>query len=80
MKRLHVAVSPLTNRIFAGSVLKDGQTWAANRTDVTGEACAAVAMYAMECGTPVVVTENGVPRWEITVRELQQGGRTDGLR
>jgi len=78
MKRLHVAVSPLTNRIFAGSVLKDGQTWAANKTDVTGEACAAVAMHAMERGEPVVVTENGVPKWEITVRELQQGGRADG--
>ena len=73
MKRLHVAVSPLTNRIFAGSILKDGQTWASSKADVTGEACAAVAMHVMGCGAPVVVTENGVPRWEITVRELQPG-------
>lgn len=78
MKRLHVGVSPLTNRIFAGNVLKDGQTWAANKTDVTGEACAAVAMHVLANGDPVVVTGNGVPKWEITVRELQQGGRADG--
>lgn len=77
MKRLHVAVSPLTNRIFAGSILKDGQTWAANKTDVTGEACAAVAMHAIHLGAPVVVTENGTPRWEITVRELKQESSND---
>ena len=78
MKRLHVAVSPLTNRIFAGSVLKDGRTWAANKTNVTGETCAAVAMHVIKNCAPVVVTVNGVPKWEITVRELQQGGRADG--
>jgi hypothetical protein len=70
MNRLHVSTSPLTNRIYAGSVLRDGQTWTANKTDVTGEACAAVAMHALEHGGPVVVTENGVPKWEITVREM----------
>lgn len=60
MKRLHVAVSPLTNRIFAGSLLKGGQTWASDKTDVTGEACAAVVMHAIHLGAPVVVvTENG---------------------
>ena len=43
MKKLHVAPSPITNRIYCGHVLKDQMTWAANKTDVTGEACAAVA-------------------------------------
>lgn len=27
MRKLHVGTSPLTNRIYAGHVLKDGATW-----------------------------------------------------
>lgn len=71
MKKLHVATSPFTNRICCGGVLKDGMTWAKNKEDVTGEACAAVAQHAMALGGIVVVTANGEPEWEITVRELQ---------
>jgi len=37
-KNLHVATSPLTGTIFAGSVLKDGRTWGASKKDVTIEA------------------------------------------
>lgn len=59
MKKLHVAPIPITNRIYCGHVLKDQMTWAANKTDVTGEACAAV------------ITANGVPAFEITVRDLR---------
>jgi len=70
MKQLHVAPSPLTNRIYAGYVLNDGCTWGANKTDVTGEACAAVAKHALEKGGKTMVTANGVPKYEITVREL----------
>lgn len=70
MKKLHIAKSPLTNRIYCGGVLRDGVTWASNKSDVTGEACAAVAQHVVERGDPVVVTANGVPKWEITVREL----------
>lgn len=70
MKQLHVAPSPLTNRIFCGHVLKDGRTWAANKQDVTGEACAAVAKHVIANGAPVVITKDGVPAYEITVREL----------
>ena len=71
MRKLHVATSPLSNRIFCGSVLKDGMTWAANKTDVSGEACAAVAQHALAKGGTITVTANGEPKWEITVRELQ---------
>lgn len=39
MKPIHVGTSPITNRIFAGHVLKDGHTWAAGKQDVTGPAC-----------------------------------------
>ena len=43
MKTTHIATSPLTNRIYAGHVLKCGTSFAANKQDVTGAACGAVA-------------------------------------
>ena len=71
-KRLHVATSPLTNTIFVGNVLKDGLTWGANQQDVTGEACNAVAELVANRGVPVVVTCNGEPIYEITVRTFKR--------
>jgi len=75
MKALHVVPSPLTGRIFCGHIAKDNRTWLANKTDVTGEACAAVAKHvlttiAMNGGDGVIVTENGSPRYEIKVTEI----------
>ncbi|MBK1732896.1 DUF7446 family protein [Thiococcus pfennigii] len=71
MPALHVATSPLTNRIFAGRVLADGRTWGAGRADVTGAACGAVAEHIAAAGAPVVVMRNGVPKWELSVRDLE---------
>lgn len=70
-KPLHVATSPLTNHIYAGHVLKDGGTWAANKKDVTGVACGAVAEYVIANGKPVIVTCNGKPKFKITVEDLE---------
>lgn len=70
MKKLHVAVSPLTNTIYAGNVLKDGMTWGAGKQDVTTEALVAVAQHVEQFGKPVVITKNGQPEFEITVRRL----------
>jgi len=70
MKPLHIGVSPITNRIYAGNVLKDRQTWADNKQDVTGIACGAVCEHVIANGGPVTVTCNGNPKFEITVREL----------
>lgn len=72
MKKLHVAPSPLTNRIYCGHVAKNGATWLSNKTDVTGEACASVAKHVIQNKDPVVVSQNGVERWRITVEELPQ--------
>jgi hypothetical protein len=71
MRVLHVAPSPLTNRIFCGHVAKNGRTWLSNKTDVTGEACASVAKHVLQNGSPVVVTENGNEKFRITVEELE---------
>ena len=75
-RRLHVATSPLTGAIYCGSVLKDGQTWAANKTDVTGQACAAVAHHALHRSdgakrVELTVTANGKPAYRITVEALE---------
>jgi hypothetical protein len=70
LKSLHVGVSPITNRIFCGSVLKDGRTWGANKTDVTGAACGAVAEHVIANQEPVTVTVNGVPKLKIIVELL----------
>ena len=71
MSKLHVSLSALTNTIYCGSVLKDGRTWGPNKTDVTGEACASVALYVLARGGSTVVTENGTPKFEISVREIE---------
>ena len=70
MRHLHVGTSPLTNRIYAGHVLKDGRTWGEGKQDVTGPACGAVIEHVLANGGPVTVTVNGAPKYEITVREL----------
>lgn len=69
-KKLHVGTSPLTNKIFAGNVLKDGMTWSTNRQDVTTDALVAVAQHVISFGKPVIITANGVPEFEIIVKKL----------
>lgn len=69
-KKLHVGCSPLSFNIYCGHVLKDGRTWAANKTDVTVEALVAVAQHAVAFGKPVVIRENGTPKYELVAREL----------
>lgn len=74
MKKLHIAASPLTGTIFAGTVLKDGRTWGANKSDVTIEALVAVAEHTLQFGKPVEITKaDGAPEYRITVDKL--GGR-----
>lgn len=68
---LHIATSPLTGTVFVGSVLKDGRTWASNKTDVTAAACAAVAEHALFNGGKVEVSGNGVPMYEIVVKRIE---------
>ena len=73
MKNLHIATSPLTGRIFTGSVLKDGRTWGANKKDVTIEALVAVAEHAVKFGEPVVISKpDGTPEYRITVERLDK--------
>ena len=76
-KKLHVSASQITGHIFAGHVLKSGHTWAANKTDVTGEACGAVAHHVLNGAGmgatkgETTVSVNGKPVYRITVEKLE---------
>lgn len=72
MKPIHIGTSPLTNPIFAGHVLKNGCWQASGKQDVTGSACAAVAQHVLARGQDVIVTENGKPKYAISVQLLDQ--------
>ena len=69
MKPLHVGTSPLTGRIYAGTVAKDRATWA-SKQDVTGPACGAVIEHVLHSGKSVDVSVNGVPTYRITVEKI----------
>lgn len=70
-KNIHIAASPLTGTIFAGTVLKDGRTWGSNKKDVTIEALVAVAQHAIKFGKPVEISKaDGTPEFRITVERL----------
>jgi len=65
-KPIRVQKSPLTNTIYSGHLIHGDQLWGENRTDVTAEACAAVAQHVIANGAPVIVSSHGKPLYEIT--------------
>lgn len=58
MSDFKVGCSPLTSRIFAGKVLKDG-TWGANKKDVTDTAVGAVAQHLLQLEEKMQFTYKG---------------------
>lgn len=71
MKELHIACSPLTGTIFAGSILKRG-TWASDKQDLTIEALIAVAEHGLRFGGPVEISDGeGGLLYRITVDDLR---------
>ena len=66
-KKLHIATSPLTNTIFAGTLLSDGMTWAANKQDVTLDALVAVAQHVEKFGKPVEITNADTKKLEYRI-------------
>lgn len=72
MKKIHIASSPLTGAIFAGTILKEG-VWAAGKQDVTYEATNAVAHHLLKNGgTVVLVNESGQPEYEMTINKVRE--------
>ena len=72
-KQLRVATSPLSNTIFAGTLLKDGRTWASNKQDVTMDCLLAVAEHVDNFGEPVeIYTMDNAIEYRITVESFKQ--------
>ena len=59
----------MTDRIFAGRVLKDGMTWGAGKADVTSDVLKAV-VDLITPGHTLTVSVNGRPAYEITVKAI----------
>lgn len=71
MKRLRVAMSPITGTIFCGTLLKSGVEWSANKQDVTMDALCAVADHVIRFGEPVIISDgDGKELFKITVEKL----------
>ena len=69
MSDFKVGCSPLTSRIYAGKVLKDGK-WAANKKDVTDSAVSAVAQQLLQTGEKLQFTHKG-ERYELKVERIK---------
>lgn len=67
MSATRVAKSPMTNRIYAGRVCRDGVTWQAGKTDVTSDVLKAVVDLVTP-GHTLSVSVGGKPAYEITVK------------
>ncbi len=62
-----VGCSPISNRLFAGRVLKNG-LWGKNKHDVTDTAVGAVAQHLLETDTKLQFEYHG-RKYELIVRE-----------
>ena len=67
---IRVSTSPITNTIYAGRVR--GHLWSGEKHDVTMDALVAVAQHGIAFGKPIVITSNGKPEFEITVKSLKE--------
>ena len=68
MSDYKVGCSPLTSRIYAGKVLKNG-TWGANKKDVTDSAVSAVAQQLLQTGEKLQFTYQG-EQYELKVEKV----------
>ena len=73
MKKIHIGCSPLTNTIYAGSVLKNGQ-WGANKQDVTMPALLAVVQHAENFGEPIEISraDGAGVEYRISVEKIEE--------
>jgi len=54
-KKLKIGCSPLTGTIYAGTLLKGGKIWAANKQDVTMDVLLATIEHVQNFGKPVEI-------------------------
>ena len=70
-KKIKVANSPLTNVIYAGTLIKNDTMWGANKQDVTMDCLIAVVEHGLKFGKTIeICKEDGTPEFEITVKRV----------
>jgi hypothetical protein len=67
MSDLRLAISPITDKVYAGKIKKDGTFYQSNKTDVTNDFIGVV--IARWNGYREVITD-GSKQYEVIVREL----------
>jgi len=70
MSNFKVGCSPLTSRLFAGKVLKNGM-WGKPKHDVTDSAVGAVAQHLLQLDEKMQFTYNG-EQYEIKVVKVAE--------
>jgi len=68
MSNFKVGCSPLTSKIYAGKVLKNG-TWGQNKHDVTDSAVGAVAQHLLQLDEKMQFTYQG-EKYELKVEKI----------
>jgi hypothetical protein len=68
MSEFKIGCSPLTSRLFAGKVLKNG-TWGQQRHDVTDTAVGAVAQHLLQLEEKMLFNYKG-ERYELKVEKV----------
>lgn len=67
-KDLHVALSPLTNKIYCGRINREGTDWVGEKFDVTLEAIGAVAEKVKRDGGGCIIKDkNGKQMYKLIV-------------
>lgn len=79
-KPFHVGYSPLTKRIYAGHVAKDGQSWLEGKSDVTTEALLAVIGHIEPGNVTTLTAADGSHSFEITVRRVEHPASGKGAK
>lgn len=68
---IRVGYSPLTKRIYAGHVAKDGVSWLEGKTDVTTEALLAVIGHIEPGNVTALTAKDGSHSYQIEVRRVE---------
>ena len=71
-KKIIVAASPLTGKIYAGHTIKNDRMWGANKQEVTMDCLIATIEHCLKFGSTVQITKpDGTVDFEIDVRDLR---------
>lgn len=70
MRKLHIATSGLTNKIYAGVPKKTGE-WGSEKQEVTDLVINAFLEHALNFKKPIELSLNGKVEFIITVKDLR---------